>query len=403
MKVVILAAGKGQRMGPLTHNRPKAMLPVLNRPIVEHLILNARAAGLKEFVIVVNWKSETLKSYFGDGKDWGVNINWIDQAEVKGTAHAVAQVESHVKGDFVVLSGDTIVGSNTIEKLANAKENAIGVVKAKEPERYGVVYLQGSKISKILEKPRVSTSSFINTGLYHFTQEIFKAIKKTPLSQRKEYEITSSIQSLIDRGISTNATELTDWIDLTYPWDLLQANKKLFDTLEEGIKGEVENFVTLKGKVIVGDGSKVMDGSYIEGPALIGKNCEVGPNCYIRPTTVLADNCKVGNACDVKNSILMKNTKVPHQSYVGDSILGEGVNLGAGTKLANLRLDRTPVVARLNGEYVHTKLKKFGAVIGDGAQFGINSMTNPGTVIGANSLIGPGAIVYEELKEESEI
>jgi bifunctional UDP-N-acetylglucosamine pyrophosphorylase/glucosamine-1-phosphate N-acetyltransferase len=146
-----------------------------------------------------------------------------------------------------------------------------------------------------------------------------------------------------------------------------------------------------------------MDGSYIEGPALIGKNCEVGPNCYIRPTTVLANNCKVGNACDVKNSILMKNTKVPHQSYVGDSILGEGVNLGAGTKLANLRLDRTPVVARLNGEYVHTKLKKFGAVIGDGAQFGINSMTNPGTVIGANSLIGPGAIVYEELKEESEI
>jgi bifunctional UDP-N-acetylglucosamine pyrophosphorylase/glucosamine-1-phosphate N-acetyltransferase len=403
MKVVILAAGKGKRMGPLTHLKPKAMLPVLNKPIVEHLLMNAKSVGLGEFVFVVNWKAEKLKSYFKERKDWGVKINWVDQAEAKGTAHALAQAQPFLEGDFLVLSGDSIVGSEAIDKLVKTKGNAVGVAKVKKPEEYGVIELQGSKILKIYEKPKVFLSSFINIGAYHFTQEIFEAIRKTSLSPRKEYEITDSIQLLINRGISIKGIKIRDWIDLTFPWDLLQANEKLFKNLESKVKGKVERFATLKGKVIIEEGSRIMSGSYIEGPTFIGKNCEIGPNCYIRPTTVLGDNCKVGNACDVKNSILMQNTKVPHQSYVGDSILGEGVNLGAGTKLANLKLDRTPIIARLNGKFVKTGLQKFGAIIGDGVQLGINAKINPGTSIGANSLIGPGAFVDGEIEEGSEI
>jgi bifunctional UDP-N-acetylglucosamine pyrophosphorylase/glucosamine-1-phosphate N-acetyltransferase len=403
MKVVILAAGKGKRMGPLTQLKPKPMLPIVDKPMVEHLILNAKSVGLKEFIFVVGWKAESLKSYFKDGREWNLKIQWIDQAKAKGTAHAITCAKPFLDEDFLVLSGDSIIGSEAINQLAKMRGNALGIAKVKKPGQYGVIELQGSKIIRIYEKPKVFPSNFINVGAYHFTQEIFEAIRKTPLSPRREYEITDSIQFLINGGVNFKAIKIRDLIDLTFPWDLLQTNEKIFKKLESRVKGKVEQFATLKGKVIIEEGSKVLNGSYIEGPAFIGKNCKIGPNCYLRPTTVVGDNCRIGNACEIKNSLLMKNTKVPHQSYVGDSIIGEGVNLGAGTKLANLRLDRTPITIRLNGKPIQTGLQKLGAIIGDGVQIGINAKINPGAVIGANSLIGPGAVVDGEIEEGSEI
>jgi bifunctional UDP-N-acetylglucosamine pyrophosphorylase/glucosamine-1-phosphate N-acetyltransferase len=403
MRAVILAAGKGKRMGPLTSTRAKTMLPVLNKPILEHLIINARKAGVKEFVVVVNWQADRIKEYFERKDNLGVKIYWAEQREVVGTANAIFAAEPWVKEDFLVLSGDTLLGTDSISQLAKAEEPAIGIAHVEEPERYGVVSLDGKKVKKVIEKPKVPESNFINIGCYHFDERIFEAISKTPLSDRKEYEITTSINMMLEEDIAVGAVGLEDWIDITFPWDLLTANRILIDKLKPNIEGEVEDNVKIRGKVVIEEGCRVLGGSYIEGPTLIGKNCEIGPNCYIRPVTVLGEGCKVGNASDVKNSLLMKNSKVPHQGYAGDSIIGENVNLGAGTKLANLRLDRSPILVKIDEEYVQSGLKKFGAVVGDGVQFGVNSVTNPGTVIGAFSMIGPGAVVYEEVKERSEI
>jgi bifunctional UDP-N-acetylglucosamine pyrophosphorylase/glucosamine-1-phosphate N-acetyltransferase len=138
----------------------------------------------------------------------------------------------------------------------------------------------------------------------------------------------------------------------------------------------------------VGENTTIRSGSYIVGPVAIGEGCDIGPNCYIRPFTAIADGCHIGGAVEVKNCIIMKNSNLPHHNYIGDSIVGEGCNLGAGTKVANLRLDKKQVW--VNG--VATGRRKLGAIIGDGVETGINACINVGAVIGNGTIIGPGAV-----------
>jgi NDP-sugar pyrophosphorylase family protein len=161
-------------------------------------------------------------------------------------------------------------------------------------------------------------------------------------------------------------------------------------SLEMQQLGDIENNVVIKGIVSIGKGTIIRSGSYIVGPVIIGENCDIGPNCYIRSSTAIADKCHIGAGVEIKNSIIMTGSKIPHLSYVGDSIIGENCNLGAGTKIANLKLDKTNIsVGQLD-----TKRRKFGAIIGDRVQTGINTSINVGTMIGNDSFLGPGASVH---------
>lgn len=135
------------------------------------------------------------------------------------------------------------------------------------------------------------------------------------------------------------------------------------------------------------------------GPVVIGQNCDIGPNCYIRPYTAIGDDCRIGSAVEVKNSIIIKGSKIPHLSSVGDSVIGEGCNLGAGTKIANLRLDNKNITAA----GVDTGRRKLGAIIGDGVETGINAGINVGSIIGNNTRIGPGAIASGVILPDSRI
>jgi bifunctional UDP-N-acetylglucosamine pyrophosphorylase/glucosamine-1-phosphate N-acetyltransferase len=198
--------------------------------------------------------------------------------------------------------------------------------------------------------------------------------------------------------------ELTEaWIEIGKPWDLLHANEVLMKDLELNIEGEVEKNATILGPVDIGKGAIVKNGAYIVGPVVIGENSEIGPNCLIRAHTAIGNKCKVGNAVEVKNTILMDKSNIPHQNYVGDSIIGEDCNLGAGTKVANLRLDEANINVRLRGEVVNTGLRKLGVIMGDDVKVGINCSIDCGTLIGENSLIGPSAVVKGNIAPNSRI
>jgi len=188
-----------------------------------------------------------------------------------------------------------------------------------------------------------------------------------------------------------------------YPWHLLDINEEILKKTGKKIEGIIEKNTTIKGNTIVGENSEILAGSYIEGPVIIGSNCKIGPNCYIRSYTSIGNGCHVGNACEIKNSIIMDNSSAPHQNYVGDSVIGCNCNLGAGTKIANLRFDKKNIEVVLNGKKVDTKRKKLGAIIGDNVQTGINSMINVSTTIGNNVFIGPGAIATGEIKPNAKI
>lgn len=403
VQAVILAAGEGTRMRPLTYTRPKVMLPVFNKPILEHLIEQLKQAGIQDIIFVVGYRDETIREHFGDGSEWGLKIDYVTQRKQLGTADALRSSSHLVEDRFLMLNGDAIIDSKDIEKITSDNSSmAMGVFKVDNPQDFGVVELNGDNITGIIEKPEEPPSNLINAGIYCFNQDILKAIEETPKSKRGEYEITDSIELLLKDGNDLEAKEISTWIDLGYPWDLLDANEYMFYQKEElQMKGEVEEGAVIKGSVGVGEDTIIRAGSYIIGPALIGENCEIGPNCFIRPHTTIADYCKVGNGVEVKNSILMPGAKIPHLSYVGDSIIGEGCNLGAGTKIANFRLDKEQIYVSVKGKKVNTGRRKFGAVLGDNVMTGINASINIGTMIGNNVFLAPSTKVEGFIEPES--
>jgi bifunctional UDP-N-acetylglucosamine pyrophosphorylase/glucosamine-1-phosphate N-acetyltransferase len=192
---------------------------------------------------------------------------------------------------------------------------------------------------------------------------------------------------------------ITYWLDLSYPWDLLKINEEFMACLEPQNMGRVEENVVLKDPVLIGKGTVIKSGCYIVGPVIIGEDCEIGPNCYIRPSTTIGNGCHIGSSVEVKNSIIMRGSKVPHHNYIGDSIIGENCNFGAGTKVANLRLDKKEIKAM----GMNTGRRKLGAIVGDGVQTGINASLNVGCIIGNDSFIGPGAVASGVILPNSRI
>ncbi len=386
-------------MRPLTCTRPKVMLPIANKPILEHLLIEAREAGITEFIFIVGYHDERVRDYFGSGGRWGVGISYSTQRRQLGTADALKAVADLVDGKFLVINGDVIAGQKDIKRLSRKNDNTVGVVEVKDTRDLGVVEVSEDRVAHIYEKVEKPASRMANTGLYLFTPDIFDAISQTSKSPRGEYELTDSLQLMIDRGHHVSYQEISYWLDLSYPWDLLPANESLLAGIEAQNLGEVEENVVIKGAVSIGKGTVVRSGSYIVGPVIIGQDGDIGPNCCIRPYTSIGDNCHIGNAVEVKNSIVMNGSKIPHHNYVGDSVIGEECNLGAGTKIANLRLDKKDIMVA----GIDTKRHKLGAIIGDRVETGINASINVGCVIGNNTHIGPGAIVSGVILPDSRL
>ena len=399
MKAVILAAGEGSRMRPLTCTRPKVMLPIANKPILEHLLIEAIAAGISEFILVVGYHDEAVLDYFGDGSKWKVQIDYVKQRRQLGTADALAMVAELIEGNFLMMNGDMIIGRRDIAEMAVKKDTSLAVVEVSDTRGLGVVEVNRGRAVRIYEKEENPPSRLANAGLYLLTPEIFKAISRTEKSPRGEYELTDSLMLMMEAGHGIACHTISQWLDISYPWDLLTANETLMSDLKARNSGEVEENVVMKGPVAIGKNTVVRSGSYIIGPAIIGENCDIGPNCYIRPCTAIGDNCHIGNAVGVKNCIVMKKSNLPHHNYAGDSVIGEGCNFGAGTKIANLRLDKK--VVRVEG--IDTGRRKLGAIIGDMVETGINASINVGSMIGNHTFIGPGAVASGVISPESRI
>lgn len=398
-KAVILAAGEGTRMRPLTYTRPKVMLPLANKPILEHLLNEMRLAGIRDFIFIVGYHDEQVRNHFGDGSKWDVTIQYCNQRMQAGTADALKMAEGLVDEPFLLSNGDSIFSHEEIKKLIQRDTSAIAVMPVENPSGYGIVETSNGYLSRIYEKPDKPPSNLASTGLYLFTPAIFSAVSRIQRSPRGEYELPDAIQLMISSGQIIEVHEISQWMDFSYPWDLLSANEKIIDSLPVQEEGTIESGAIIKGKVSTGKGTVIKAGSYIIGPVVIGENCDIGPNCYIRPGCAIASNCHIGAGVEVKNSIIMTGSKIPHLSYVGDSIIGENCNLGAGTKIANLRLDKQNIIVG----NINTRRRKLGAIIGDNVQTGINVSINTGTIIGNNCFIGPGALAHGIIAPGSKI
>ncbi|MEM2465881.1 MAG: sugar phosphate nucleotidyltransferase [Candidatus Bathyarchaeia archaeon] len=407
MKAVVLAAGEGTRLQPITLTRPKHLISVGGKPVLEHCLNAVKACGISEIVIVVHYMAEAIRRYFGSGEKLGLKIEYAYQKGVLGTGNAASVVEPFVDGDFVLVYGDLLFTAEALKKVLEMhslkKPSAtLSVVPVERPEDYGIIELKDDGVVKrIIEKPprKEAPTNLANAGLYVFTSEIFEKLRRISASLRGELEIIDAIELLIREGKSVFAVEIPrgEWFDIGRPWDLLEANRWALTRMEHGVFGNVEECAHIIGPVTVAETARIRSGAYIEGPAYIGEYSDVGPNCYIRPCTSIGKNVRIGNACEIKNSIIMDRVHVGHLSYVGDSIIGENCNLGAGTITANYRLDAGTIKMMIKDKLVDTGRTKLGAVLGDNVKTGINALLMPGVKVGNNCWIGPNVTVYRDL------
>lgn len=393
MQVIILTAGEGTRMRPLTHSTPKPMLPVGDRPLVAHTADAAIDAGADELVFVVGYEGDTVRSYFGDRYD-GVPVKYATQDEQLGTAHAVRAAQEHITGPFAVLNGDDLYDRESLAALF-AVGPAVASFRVEDPTSYGVLSMDDEYVTGIVEKPTDPPSDLVNAGAYVFPAEAREWLD-VPKSERGEHELTDVLARVIDRQ-TVQSVELNRWLGVGRPWELLEANEWKLDGLDRNVAGEVHEQAELRGAVVVEEGATIDAGTVIEGPALIRAGANVGPNAYIRGATRIGTDCHVGNGVEIKNSVLMHDANVPHLSYVGDSLLGPSVNLGAGTQVANLRHDGADIEQTVKGDRVSTGRRKYGFVAGDGAKTGVNTSLSPGVVLAPGSTTLPGEQVHRDM------
>lgn len=395
MKAVIMSAGKSTRTYPLTLTRPKALLPVANQTIIERQLRSLK--GIVDGVtIIVGYRHEMIREHIGDEFE-EMPVSYVVQEQQLGTGHALLQCASHIDEPFLAMNGDDLWEPGDLKRVAAREQAALAKV-VPDPRLYGIYEVsEGDRVVRLVEKPKEVFSNLANIGVYKFTPAVFDVLRDTAPSERGEIEITSAIQTLAEQGDFRVVRAEGYWLAIGYPWHLLDANEYFlnhgFDT---DICGEVSPLALFHGHVQIGAGTVIKPGVYTEGPVLIGRNCEIGPNCFLRGATVIGDGCKVGQGCEIKNSILMNGAKVPHLSYVGDSILGEGANLGCGTVVANFRHDGKTHRSEINGALVDTGRRKFGAVIGDHVHTGINTSIYPGRKLSPHASTLPGEVVTRD-------
>jgi glucose-1-phosphate thymidylyltransferase len=345
MKALILAAGKGTRLRPLTNTVPKHLLPVGNKPILFHVLDYIKEAGIKDIGIVVSPDSRPyIEQATNTGSKWGGKITFIVQPEPLGLAHAV-KVAQDFLGDspFLMLLGDNLIQEGVKGFLddfhASKSDASILLKEVLDPKAFGVAELDSSgRVVHLVEKPKKPRSNLAVIGFYLFSAEIHKAIAKTKPSWRGELEITDAIQELLEMGKEIRSHLLQGWwLDIGSNDGLIEANCVVLDAFSKrDIKGEVDSQSHIDGRVQIGKGTK-LENSLVQGPAFIAVNCRI-KNSFIKPFTNIRAGTVVENS-SLEHSVILENCRILKIKLLTDSVIGRNTILaGQGKNVEKVKL-----------------------------------------------------------------
>jgi glucose-1-phosphate thymidylyltransferase len=367
-QAVILAAGEGQRLRPFTVTRPKAMISIADKPILQFIIESLARNGIRDIILVVGYHKEQVYDYLGSGEQFGVNIAYVTQAQQLGTAHALAQVKDMVKDEFLVLPGDNLIEAPTIADFTGIEPAAVLVKRVNDPVRYGVVNIERGKVTGIVEKPKEVGSNLVNTGIYAFTKDVFNFTENV-------LDIPDVLNNMLAEGLSIKAVETSGtWLDVVYPWDVISLNEAILQKIETGLGGTIEDGVIVKGKVMVGEGTVIRAGSCIYGPAVIGRGCDIGPHVCVMPSTSIGDNVVLSSFTQIKNSVIGNDVNMGPGCFISDSVIDKGcVIKGRFTALGG------PSEVRVNGESPSINV---GVIMGEDCKIESNVTAQPGVIVG---------------------
>ncbi|KLO23415.1 glucose-1-phosphate thymidylyltransferase [Marinitoga sp. 1197] len=328
MKALILCAGKGTRLRPLTFTNAKPLIPIANKPTIVYSLEMIKEAGINDVGIVVNPDNKSdFETTLGDGSSLGLNITYIVQEEPKGLAHAVAISEEFLKDEeFLMYLGDNLVtvdlGKFIKEFDNNDMDSFILLTPVEDPSRFGIAVLKDNKVIRVVEKPKDPPSNLAIIGVYIFKPIVFEAIKNIKPSWRGELEITDAIQWLLENNKNVGAHIVYGWWkDTGKPEDLIEANRKILEQLKESKnEGIVYENSSIHGNVIIGKNSRILN-SVIRGPVIIGDNVLISDS-YVGPYTSIGGNVTIENA-ELENSIILDKATIAHlETRLDSSIIG---------------------------------------------------------------------------------
>ncbi len=343
MKAIILAAGQGTRLRPVTLTMPKPLVPVANLPLIVYAITVLKNAGLSEIGIVINGLESPIRAQLNSGEALGVKLDYIVQDKQLGLAHAVSISRDFIGDEpFCMLLGDNIF-QDKMETLirefpTSSAEAAIALIEVSDPSRFGIAEIQDGKITRVVEKPKDPPSNLAISGAYLFKPSIFEAISTIKPSWRNELEITDAIQALIAGGREVHPYTLKGWwIDAGKPDAIVQANQLVLGELP--YSAPIDDPARIIGKsevsarVILGEGSQIID-SVVRGPVIIGKNVTV-KNSFVGPYTALGDNVLIENS-EIEASIVMQNCVIRNiPGRIDSSLLADGAEVTAADRVPN--------------------------------------------------------------------
>jgi len=386
-QAVILAAGEGQRLRPFTVNRPKAMISIADKPILQYIVEALARNGIRDVILVVGYRKEQVFDFFGSGEKYGVRIAYATQEKQLGTAHALNKVKDMVQDEFLVLPGDNLIESGTLADFVEYGPEAVLVKRVENPQRYGVVDAAADEVLRITEKPVDAGSNLVNTGIYAFNKDIFKYTENV-------LDIPDAINHMVAAGHAVKAVETKDtWLDVIYPWDVISLNHEILRNIKSGVGGAVEDGVTIQGPVIIGEGTVIRAGTCIYGPAVIGSGCEVGPNVSIMPSTSIGDNVVISSFCQVKNSVIGNDVTLGPGCFISDSAIDKGSNMkGRFTALGGVS------EVRINNE---TPGINVGVIMGENCVVEANVTVQPGAIIGNYCQIQLSKLITGRLPDQA--
>jgi UDP-N-acetylglucosamine diphosphorylase/glucosamine-1-phosphate N-acetyltransferase len=389
---VVLAAGEGTRLRPLTQNRPKPMLSAGNRPILEHVLDALVDAGMERLVLVVGYRRKRVQEHFGPTyRD--VPIRYVTQDKQLGSGHAVLQAQAAVDGPFVVVNGDRIIEAGSISEVVDAfgREDAaaaMAVTERDDAHRYGGVRLDDGEITALVEKPSPGEFRLINAGIYAFEHAVFETIADTPRTAG-ELVLPDAVDELIeaDRVLGVRTDGL--WVDATYPWDLLEVTSEV---LAHGSVSEPER----ADGVRVAETATVHDDATLRPPVVIGPDCVVGPGTVVGPDVALGKNATLGANVTVERSVLDPDIRIGHGSTIVDAVLGQDVHLGVGVTIPG-----GPADVRVGNDVFEDE--RLGAILADRVHVGGAVDFEPGALVGSDARVGTGGHVRGHVPAGAEV
>jgi glucose-1-phosphate thymidylyltransferase len=390
---VILAGGEGERLRPLTRNRPKPLLPAGNRPIIEYVLDSVIEAGISDIHVVVGYKHNRVQSHLGDTYS-DVDLTYHIQEKQLGSGHALLQARDAVTDPFLVVNGDQITEPSIITDVLSAHDAAMaasmGVIESDKAAEYGTVSLTGGNVTDLTEHPETDAGGLLNAGVYVFTPEIFSVLADLP-RPGGVLTIPAGVSALVADPETAVLGVETDgfWTDATYPWDLLTVAEQVFSM-------DWIDLPSQETDVWVADSATIHPAAELVPPVVVGVDSEIAAGAVIGPHVALGRNTTVGSNSVLTRTVLDTDCRVGANTTLIDTVFGQNVTVGSSSVVTGGRND-----IQLNDRVYPDR--ELGCVIADRTTVGGGVTIGGGLLLGSDATIDDGVSLSRNVADGAEV